>query len=119
MRVIQVLSLLCLLAIAFPAYGSVNSNLLDAAKNGDIAKTKLLLSEKANVNTKNEDGGSALMWASFKGYKGIVKILLKHGADVNAVSHNGMTAIMLAKIKGNTEIVQLLEKAGAVDKREY
>ena len=41
---------------------------------------KLLIEAKADVNTRNSRGHTALLWASEKGYTGIVKLLSEAGA---------------------------------------
>lgn len=43
-----------------------------------------LLSQGAQVNTRNRDGCNSLMWACAKGFSEIVQLLVEHGADVNA-----------------------------------
>jgi len=87
--------------------------LLDAAKSGDVKTVKLLLEKGADVNTKSDDGGTALMSAAKRGYMEIIKLLLDKGADINAKDTDGTTALMLAAVKGQTKVVQLLLDKGA------
>lgn len=77
----------------------------------------------ADVNAKDNDGKTALMYAvetiiSPVGYaerkdSKITKLLLDRGADVNARDKYGNTALKLAVENGYEEIIQMLRKAGA------
>ncbi|RMD73742.1 MAG: ankyrin repeat domain-containing protein, partial [Lentisphaerae bacterium] len=49
-------------------YAGNGQDLIDAARNGDIAKLKLLLLHGADVDAKNVYGWTALMTASGSGY---------------------------------------------------
>ena len=42
---------------------------------GKTELVKLLLTAGADVNIKNNDGDTALIWASYNGYTEIVKLL--------------------------------------------
>ena len=89
----------------------VNDDFLEAAKRGDLPEVKRLIVDGADVNTKNNRGVTALMFASHGGYPEVVQELLAVGADVNAKNNYGSTALMVASTKGNREIVlQLLTK---------
>jgi ankyrin repeat protein len=119
------------------------ANLIDTAKKGDTARVKALIDKGANINAKDKNGRTALMWASEKGYTEIVKLLrekgaigtikidlyliesaqkgdiagvnalLNKGADVNAKDKDGWTALMEASNNGHTEIVKALIDKGA------
>ena len=54
-----------------------------------------------NVNAKNTDGFTALMFASVHGHKSIVKALVEAGADVLAKTNNGWTAFKLVSEIGS------------------
>ena len=93
------------------------SRLLIAAVTKDyVEEVEALIKEGIDVNAKDNDEETALMFASYWGHTGIVKLLLKNGADVsiNAESkHSKATALSLASEKGRIEIVKLLLKNGA------
>ena len=77
-------------------------------------RTHLTLQSRIpDINTRYEDGWTALMIASLNGHTAIVEILLKHDANINVKSNNGCTALILASQDGYKEIVALLLKHGA------
>jgi len=84
-----------------------------AAANGEIERVKLLISEGADVNVKNNDGQTPLHYAARKGHKEIVELLLAHGADVNIGADYNRTAAEFAMQSNHREIVQLLVSKGA------
>jgi len=57
-----------------------DKELTDAADSGYAEKVKKLIKEGANVNAKDKDGNTALMYAAFMGNTDIVKILKEAGA---------------------------------------
>jgi ankyrin repeat protein len=112
LRTLAFLFLLPLL-FALTACGNINSGLIEAAQAGDTAKVKKLLEQGADVNAKDEYGGTALMWAAGKGHTEMVNALIDAGADVNAKMKGGWTALMFAAEEGYTGIVEILIGKGA------
>jgi len=103
------------LLIPIPACAQdVNSQLIEAAQNGQADKVEALLEAGADANAKDNVGETALMRAARTGDSDTVQALLDAGADVNAKEERaGETVLMLAGERGHTEIVELLKKAGA------
>jgi ankyrin repeat protein len=60
-----------------------NMDLINAARNGNETRVRFLLENEADVDIRETDGMTALMWSSYNGYSGIVRILLDFGADVD------------------------------------
>ncbi len=69
------------------------------------------------MNVQDEDGGTALIFATKEGYTDMVKHLLDNGADTNVQTKNDGTALMWAARKGYIEIIKLLLENG-VDQDE-
>lgn len=80
-----------------------------------LAMVKALLQAGADVNSPHPDyRHTALLWASFKGYKDSVKLLLAQpGIKLDAINIDGGTALMAAAENGHAEIAEMLLKAGA------
>ncbi|MBI5205625.1 MAG: ankyrin repeat domain-containing protein [Nitrospirae bacterium] len=109
-----ILSMLILLAGGATALAT---DLIDAARRGDINAVKELLNEGADVNTKDRADRTALNYAASGGYAEMAKALIEKGANVNTKDSNGDTALMKAafkgQFKGHREIVKTLIANGA------
>ena len=86
------------------------SPLVDAARDGDIAKVESLLNEGSDVNAVA--GATPLYFAAQRGHFDVVQLLVASGADVNNLTDFG-TALQIAARGNRTEIVELLLKNGA------
>ena len=86
---------------------------LIAASRGNIDAARLLIERKADVNTSNAAGGTALMAAAQTGRPQAVRMLLEKGADPNAKTKRNETALADAATAGNEETVKLLLDRGA------
>jgi ankyrin repeat protein len=53
---------------------------LQAAKKGREAVVKLLLEKGAELESKDGDGRTPLLWAAAGGHEAVVKLLLEEGA---------------------------------------
>ena len=68
------------------------------------------------MNAKNEQGSTALIYASARGHVNVVRALLNHGGvDVNVKNNNGDTALILASDWGRVEVARALLKHNGVD----
>ena len=74
---------------------------------------ELLVNSGADVNGRDEFGGTALIVAVFRNHTECVNILVKAGADVNEKNRDGDTALTLAISKRHDDIVRILIEAGA------
>ncbi len=90
-----------------------NNPLMMAIEIADIKEIKKLISKGHSVNSKDQNGFTALMSASNKGYKDITDLLTSLGADVNLKDNSGKTALMYSSNNGNDMIVANLIKMGA------
>jgi ankyrin repeat protein len=87
---------------------------LKLCEKGTPEEIKEAIENGANVNTKETDGYTALMYAAIQPDNAeVVSMFLDRGADVNAESEIGYTALMSAARQNNAEIVSLLLDRGA------
>ncbi|TET85145.1 MAG: hypothetical protein E3J37_02540, partial [Anaerolineales bacterium] len=78
---------------------------------GDVEGVRLLISQGADVNARNEGSyRTPLYWAAMEGHRDIVELLLAHDAEVNA---GRITALHYAAKEGHKEIAELLIAKGA------
>ena len=65
------------------------------------------------VNSKDDDGYTALHYAAKNGHVNIVSLLVEHGARVNTKTNNDSTPLALAVSAGRGHVVRPLLEAGA------
>ena len=96
---------------------TLNEQLLEACRDGQIDDVKELLEAGAGVNApvgdSNSYGGVALIDASSQGHLDIMELLLDNGVDVNSQRDFGMTPLAAATRAGSREAVELLVNRGA------
>jgi uncharacterized protein len=73
----------------------------------------VLIQGKPDLNAKDKDGWTALMWASWSGMPRVAEKLLQAGASPSLVDRQGNSALMLATSRGNLEVVKVLLNGGA------
>jgi hypothetical protein len=83
---------------------------------------KALIAAGADVNARDNNDWTTLMWAAMSGKTEATKALIAAGADVNAgVDVKGkeksgrVTALMFARQHGHAEVVRILQQAGATE----
>jgi uncharacterized protein len=110
-----------------PTLSEGTTPLMRAAKNGDAAALRLLLDHGAEVDARQKNGTTALMFAAGLGFgtgtfandyatEGelleSVKVLMAAGADVNAVNEAGETPLHFGA-HASDDIVRFLAESGA------
>ena len=86
--------------------------LIQAAAHGHITIIRYFLSEKkADIDTKDIDGNTALMWALMSSQKNTAKFLIESGANVGLRRDDGATAMVLARELRSKELRTLIAKA--------
>ena len=83
------------------------------AEKQDWSAVSAQIGAKADLNTTQVDGTTALHWAAYHDKADIVTQLLGAGAKADAANRYGITPLLLACQNGNEEIVRSLLNAGA------
>jgi len=104
-------AVICAIALYSSAYAA--SPVADAAMKGDKAAVKTLLQQKADVNTPQPDGATALQWAAYRNDLELADLLLGAGATVKVANHDGATPLSLACESGSAPMIDKLLNAGA------
>ena len=84
----------------------------EAAGKGNIEAVKQHLAAGTDVNAKDEEGWTALVYAIVKDREKIVELLIANGADVNAKMSKGWTPLNITIEFEHSEIADLLRKHG-------
>jgi ankyrin repeat protein len=88
------------------------TKLMECSWEGNVKCVEDLINnnrETLIINTKDDNGLTALHWAVIGKHAEIVKILLENGADKTIQSKKGETALDIAIEKKNSGIVDLLK----------
>ena len=107
------------LCIAKSAGAAEKLNLLDIDEYWTAADVEAAIRAGADVNARDEESYTALMYAVTGPAKEVAEALIASGADVNARNDYGMTALMLTQMFSMTshwspeEMTDILVKAGA------
>jgi ankyrin repeat protein len=97
----------------------LESNLMEVSRIGDYLAVDRYLHEGADVNCRDKDGLTPLIWAAIQGHEEVVRLLLERGGDLEAKNHNGDTALMWASLMGHKDLVDfLLDRGADADLRE-
>jgi len=107
------LSMLIVLAIAAAAAAQERPAVIEAAKQADRAGLRVLVQQKANVNTAEGDGTTALHWAAYRDDIESVDLLIRAGANVNAANDLGATPLWNAGMNAGAPVTRRLLDAGA------
>jgi uncharacterized protein len=102
------------LAVTAPiAADQKDLRVLDAVKRRDQKAFTSLMRAKADLNSSQPDGATALAWAVHLGQRSMAEALLDAGANANTVDEYGETPLTLAAANGDGVLVQRLLEAGA------
>lgn len=91
----------------------LNYQLIKTVTTGNFEMVERMIRNGAEVEATDDEGRTALMWATSGRDKEIVEMLIKEGADVNATTDDGWTALMYAALVGWNDITKVLINNGA------
>ena len=80
---------------------------------GDIEAVKWHLANGADINARDNDGITPLIWVAVRNKMQAVELLIAEGADVNVKDKFNNTPMYRAAFAGQSEIVQVLIANGA------
>lgn len=88
---------------------------INAVEKGDAKAVKTLISEGADVNTKDKNGKAAVVIATEKGDSAVLKLLLENGADPNGKYFKNQKAnlFVLSMHNNHLDTALILLKSGA------
>ena len=92
---------------------TADSQLADAAMNGDASAVRALVRQSADIGAAQADGMTALHWAAYLDDIEMADALLSAGADFGASNRTGATPLFLATVNGSAEMLERLIDAGA------
>jgi len=99
--------------VAGTAAAGGDLRLVDAARSQDWQAVRTLVNQRADVNVRSHDGGTALLWAAHWNDLDTADLLIRAGANANAANDLRMTPLSRACTNGSAALVERLLKAGA------
>jgi hypothetical protein len=69
----------------------------------------VILARGADVNIQDNNGATALMFATLQGDADMVRLILAAGANTDLMNNKGRTAFGMAQKKGNHDVIQAFE----------
>jgi ankyrin repeat protein len=84
-----------------------------AIEKGTVDTIKLLIYKKADLESRNIWGATALHFAAMKGKLDIVRLLLENKANLNCRLNDGGTPLHLASEYGKVDVMKILLEHGA------
>ncbi|QJT94912.1 ankyrin repeat domain-containing protein [Wolbachia endosymbiont of Diaphorina citri] len=88
----------------------LDQGLLINARDGNLDKVKDLIAQGADLETKDNNGNTALHNACSNGHLKVVEYLIEKGASLKAKNKEGKTPLDLAVQKDYADIVQTIEQ---------
>ena len=113
MRRVVLWSVVPLLSVVCFGTPRTDYPLIEAARLGNIAAVRSLLTQRVDVNAPQADGTTALAWAAERDDLEMAELLIRAGAKVNAANDYGATPLWIACSNGSAAMAEKLLKAGA------
>lgn len=80
--------------------------LIVAACNGDYAEVRRLIHNGADLEEEDDEGCTALFWATLMGHKAIVYYLIAADAEPTVVNNKGLSLMHCVAMTGDTELAE-------------
>lgn len=88
-------------------------NMLKMAKKKQWYYVKQDIAKGADVNAKDAEGWTALLWAAYHNNLEMAKLLITNGASVNSANTDGWTPLLWAAKHNNLDMIKLFVQEGA------
>lgn len=86
----------------------------EAAKSGDVRKVVELIEKDPNIMyVKDEEGKTALHWATGRGQLEVIKVLIRYKVNINVKNDMGGTPLHVAASQAQPEALKILLANGA------
>lgn len=102
----------CVAAVTVAA-AAADSRLVDAAERRDENALRALIKESVDVDSRQNDGTTAIAWAAHWNDLASADLLIAAGADVNLANDEGVTPLALASENGSAPMAEKLLNARA------
>merc|ERR1719382_633665 len=79
------------------AVGELNSSLLAAARRNDSDEVRTCIEAGANLDVRDEDGWTPLMWAAMHQSLDMVELVVRHGANPSLLDEQGEAVEALSR----------------------
>lgn len=94
---------------------TMKMEIIDAVKNSNLEKLQDLLNKGIEIDARDSDQRTALMWATYENNLEAAKLLIKAGANVNAQDNRLESPVLHAGALGYLEILKACLATGKVD----
>ncbi|XP_048258104.1 fibronectin type 3 and ankyrin repeat domains protein 1-like [Haliotis rufescens] len=89
--------------------------LMDASRRGNLEEMKRLLTLNVDVNCRDSNSRTPVMWAAGFGHGEVVELLVRKGADVSLVDEGGSSILHFACYAGDMEMVKFVLSLNVLD----
>ena len=108
-----VLCALVAMDLSAVALAKADRALIDAVREGDVDRVRVLLAQRVDPNTPDVDGSTALHWAAHRDDLTAAILLVGAGARASVANRYGATPLIVAATNGHAAMLEMLLVAGA------
>lgn len=103
----------CGKAVSEAVNDDVTSRLFEAAKTNDVETLRKLIDSGVDIETKDSNGLTPLMWAAKANSIDSTKKLIAMGANIEARDKKGLTPLIWSAKEGSNDVTKILITVGA------